>query len=262
LSTYVLGFIGSGKSSEANTKELLDDFVKPADELELVFPLVEGTEDWDISYVLSWSADYPESPLTVVTTKKIKDSGKFDELLEDDSVTVDVKESPYNATLDYLTAKNIHKDFESFLVVFQDEPGQFSDYTTEAISNDVTALDIGQGLDIISSDHVVTEEVPLEIEETLLEEELDPPFVPDEPKAKAVSKKDEGTPTLFAENASPSVFVPSNVPNYGVLRDINLRISAAFKDLATEYGKLMLQEEVAQEKAEEPKRRGRPRQAK
>lgn len=192
LSSYVLGFVGSGRSNEANTKELLEDFVKAASDVELWFPLSEDTPDKDIATVLDWSAEHEDYPLTIFVTPKVKNSGDFDDLLNDDSVEVEEVDNPEEAIVFALNAsEDPDEDVESFLVAFG------VDDLDANVFKMVTVLDITAGLDVV-------EKAPVK--------EVEPEVAAPEPKPAVRRTRRAKTTPEKEEEASQPVVVPSNVP--------------------------------------------------
>jgi hypothetical protein len=207
LSYYLLGFVGTGRSNEANTLELLSDFVKAADEAELFFPLTEETTKLDIATVLDWSEDHTQYPLTIFTTQKIVDSGEFsgkDSLLDDPDVVVQVVDYPEPEVLNAI--KPSESDMESFLIVFSDPEVDYSEIIANASEFDVAVLDIAAGLDEIEKKKV---EVPEPLEEVT--EPLDAAPEPKPKTRRARTTKVTSTPVENEEKASQPVVVPSVV---------------------------------------------------
>lgn len=202
---YYLGFIGSGASRESNTVELLTDFVKPADEVELIFPLVEGSEGFDSQVVLEWSAPEDGDPLSlsVTTTRAIKQSEKFKELLDDEDVQVELKSDPYEYVVEAVVANRIFTSENSYLIVFPDD--KTTPYVESALAKDIKVLDISAGLDEIRVSKEEDAKPLVEEDETLAEEK---PKKRGRPRKVAESEVKDSIP----EPSEPDN-VPSNVSN-------------------------------------------------
>lgn len=151
----VLGFLGNGESSDANTKDLLDDFVSGLKDVELVFPLDKNTENQSLAYVLEWS-DGPGFPLTVLASDEAVATNETVASVFNDETVIGLSR-PDNSNLYEDVINEIRREDSKYLIVFAGETANEETLAAIelALSDEISVLDITAGLDVFQPGDVV-----------------------------------------------------------------------------------------------------------